>query len=237
MLVSELLFERRLQRTRIMYHGTSSSLLPSIMKFGLLPNAPVKSSYLDQPHLRSFGGVYLTSDLDIAKDGANQAIKSHGGNPILITVQYVQGSGGLDEDLVFKKFIDIGIKYINIKSKITPLQTFLANVIPEASTVFSKYAFRRYSTNTLIRNFFKELYDYLINIIQFNIKNKQFPLNFNTDEIMENEILRQIINNIIESSKEFPTTDLVRITRPVKFRGKTRISQIVNMRTGEVLYS
>ena len=43
MLVSELLVERRLQRTRIMYHSTSSVFLPSIMKHGLIPDPPQKA--------------------------------------------------------------------------------------------------------------------------------------------------------------------------------------------------
>ena len=103
------LFETRMQRTQLMYHGTSSNLVPSILKFGLVANPP-KRTYsrdtdVEQQGYDSYGGVYLSKNIDLAKDAAYTAVKAHGGDAVMITVQYVLTSGTIDEDEITALFL------------------------------------------------------------------------------------------------------------------------------------
>lgn len=94
------LTERRQQRTEIMYHGTSSNLVPSILKFGLLARPPKKTYDVDTfgAQTASMGGVYVADNKDFANMIAQEAVETHGGEPALVTLQYVKGSGDIDED-------------------------------------------------------------------------------------------------------------------------------------------
>ena len=123
MKIHEIITERSSQQKVVtMYHGTSSVFLPSIQKFGLDPNPkpirkpgdphpsqirklgldpiPAQKSFgiEDGEEWASYGGIYLTTAKNMAQAAARSAVRNHGGDPILITVQYVLGSGGLDED-------------------------------------------------------------------------------------------------------------------------------------------
>jgi hypothetical protein len=92
--------ERKQQRTQIMYHGTSSKLVPSILKNGLLARPPKKTYDVDTygAEVASMGGVYVADEQDLAEAIAEEAVGTHGGEPALVTIQYVKGSGDTDED-------------------------------------------------------------------------------------------------------------------------------------------
>lgn len=92
--------ERQQQRTEIMYHGTSSKLVPSILKNGLLANPPKKTYDVDTfgASTASMGGVYVADNKEFANAIAQEAVETHGGEPALVTIQYVKGSADLDED-------------------------------------------------------------------------------------------------------------------------------------------
>jgi len=96
----EIILERKQQRTEIMYHGTSSKLVPSILKNGLLARPPKKTYDVDTygAETASMGGVYVADDPGFALEIAREAVGIHGGDPALVTVQYVKGSGDADED-------------------------------------------------------------------------------------------------------------------------------------------
>lgn len=92
--------ERKQQRTEIMYHGTSSKLVPSILKNGLLARPPKKTYDVDTygAEVASMGGVYVADEPGFAWTIAEEAVGTHGGEPALVTIQYVKGSGDTDED-------------------------------------------------------------------------------------------------------------------------------------------
>lgn len=100
MQIKEIILERRQQRTEIMYHGTSSNLVPSILKHGLLARPPKKTYDLDTygASTASMGGVYVTPIREYAETIAQEAVGTHGGEPAMVTIQYVLGSGDTDED-------------------------------------------------------------------------------------------------------------------------------------------
>ena len=224
MLVSELLVERRLQRTRIMYHGTSSVFLPSIMKYGLIPDSPHKSFGTNA--WASYGGVYLTSKPAYARKATKFTVETHGGDPILITVQLVVGSGGLDEDLVTKRFAQIGFEFLftdyrnNIKEN---LSTFLKKTLPKAIRHFSRHAKPTEYTKQYIQEYFELFYSHVTEI--------------NYPNLIGMPELREQVTKIIESVKDQSTMPEVRVLRPIKFKGKTRIIQIYNLKTRKILYT
>lgn len=96
----EIVTERKQQRTEIMYHGTSTKLVPSILKNGLLARPPKKTYDVDTygAEVASMGGVYVADEQEFAETIAEEAVGTHGGEPALVTIQYVKGSGDTDED-------------------------------------------------------------------------------------------------------------------------------------------
>lgn len=102
------------QYTTILYHGTSTAFLRSIFKQGLIPDPPKRS--LGDPAivgtgLDSYRGVYFTKDTDIAVNGAQVARSAHGGNRMIVAIQYAQGSGSVDEDSIFNTLFQPVIYY------------------------------------------------------------------------------------------------------------------------------
>jgi len=96
------LIERRHQKTNLMYHGTSSIYLKSILKHGLLANPPRRTydgNYGNQGY-DTYGGIYLTPRKNMAEEAAEYTTDAVGGEPMVIMVQYVQGSGNIDEDII-----------------------------------------------------------------------------------------------------------------------------------------
>lgn len=207
-----------------MYHGTSSAFLSSILKHGLLPNVKHKSFGGDDEAYHSLGGVYITTDKDYASEAAFTAIGTYPGIPILITVQYVIGSGGLDEDLFFERCLYVmkqnAYEYINIASDSTIFK--LAN----KCLYILKDNVKPTNKTKHLMNLFCRTY-----IESFN--NKEYTHH----DMILNPKLRKIIVWIIESTKDTLDTNEVRITRPIKFKGKTRILKINELKLNRrILY-
>lgn len=258
MLGSELLIERRLQRTKIMYHGTSSVFLSSIMKHGLIPNAPHKSFGAHDIKLYSYGGVYLTSNENRAEEAAFDAIKYHNGEPIIIKIQYVTGSGGLDEDLInltFKSKIPYFLRDTDNLSS----SSFMSTLLPYFINSYSRYLNKpTYKTIELIHEYLKIAYQLLVNdknwlqkiellkyyhedydkITDTARKNYRQILTDMGDYLITNTRLKQIVKAIMNSVKDNTRSDeMVQVPRSIKFKGKTRIIQIYNLKTRKILYT
>jgi len=275
MLISEIINEDR-QKVVNMYHGTSSVFLSSIRKFGLDPNpkpirkpgdphplqirklglgpTPTQKSWgnNDKTWASYDGGVYLSSERQIAEVAAIDAVGNYGGEPIVITVQYFLGSAGLDEDHAN----DILIKsFFNSKN----VNEFIEIVTNEFNSEFKiNYP----------KNNYKDLVD-LYNLIELRYKewvkddpdpqglfpransNYWTPSNLayamhtdadNADVIMAYQPYRSIVKKIIDKAKVFnvkgsksdyfnlPKEINIRVTRPIKFKGKTRIIKIEKSR-------
>lgn len=196
------------QKTVKLYHGTTSQFLSNIKKHGLLPNTGQQSFGSGSGvAYASYGGVYLTSMAGTAKDAAKEAADKFGGEPIVVTVQYVLGSGGLDEDFIFDTWWDL-IDYVSDPTE-------AAN---EALERLEELTNLRENTDLLVREFFD-----IVN----EIKNSKDEYDYD-DDIRADPNVREIVKKIIESVKnrDIENTANVRLTRPVGWRGKTRIISI-----------
>ena len=122
---SNVLAERSQQRTQVMYHGTSTKLVPSILKNGLLANPPKKTYDVDTygAATASMGGVYVADNKDFASTIAREAVETHGGEPALVTLQYVKGSADIDEDDLVAAISDAASKVMRNLSQKDPNKT------------------------------------------------------------------------------------------------------------------
>jgi len=95
-IVEEILSARR----KLMYHGTSSKLLRSILKKGL-GFGKQRVWDVEKGKLESFGGVYLTSNFMIAHSATMNAKQKFGGYPLMILsdINLDQGTS-IDEDSI-----------------------------------------------------------------------------------------------------------------------------------------
>ena len=191
------------QQVRIMYHGTSSVYLPSIKKFGLLPNTSNKGFGNDDYAYETYGGVYLTADRGTAVEAAHDVASLTRGEPVVITVQYVLGSGGLDEDEIT---IDIINMYDNSNNL---LYKFLHQI--QASDIGQKLPQQDH-----------KIFTYLYKVIRALKKHYGAKAE---EDILANRQFRQLIKKIIEKTKKYHVGSYgnVRVTRPIGFKGKTRI--------------
>jgi hypothetical protein len=129
---NEIVVERQQQRTEIMYHGTSSKLVPSILKNGLLARPPRKTYDVDTfgASTASMGGVYVADEKEFAIMIAKEAIETHGGEPALVTIQYVKGSGDIDEDDVVAAVSDAAKTVMKRLSQKAPAQYNIPDFLP-----------------------------------------------------------------------------------------------------------
>lgn len=106
------LLERRGKgrHSMILYHGTSSSFLKSILKQGLVTTPKNKvwnpDGSFSGPSLESYFGTYLTNEVYVAKSAAKDASKKFGGNPLFVIVQIEFKSTVIDEDNVLGAYFD-----------------------------------------------------------------------------------------------------------------------------------
>lgn len=203
----EILFEGRpgRQKTAIMYHGTSSVYLQSIKVHGLLPDRPGTGYGSDEPGKESYGGVYLTAHRETAESAAVEVAERTGGEPIIITVQYVIGSGGADEDQIIYNMFDIIDDIGTSKTFVKRAPAILGGNLPPGD------------------------YKYLISFYNRvkRIANGESWMEVE-EEILTDEKIRKIVTYLLNKTR-VNTVDKytnVRVTRPITFRGKTRITNI-----------
>lgn len=251
------LFETRMQRTQLMYHGTSSNLVPSILKFGLVTEPP-KRTYsrdtdVDQQGYDSYGGVYITSDIDTAKDGAYTAVKAHGGDAVLITMQYVITSGTIDEDEITALFLSALIENFGaytletIGKKITDNRNGEQRDIVKFILDYKKRSMHNFNLSSDI-SFTQD------NIAQFDIivdraldvllqSSKNAP-NVEGEYYIDYYLLPELrydprydaaVNRLLKTLRS-RNSKTVRVTRNIGFKGKTRILSIQNLETKQILY-
>lgn len=207
MRINELLIESRpgRQQVHVMYHGTSSTYLPSIKKYGLLPNTPNKGFGNELYGYESYGGVYLSADRGTAVEAADEVAGRTDGDPIVITVQYVLGSGGSDEDEIT---MDIIYTYMDNKK---PEKFFQAMQLSDIGKKLPRQTHQ------------------IFNDLHAVIRKLKRKYGAEADEdILAHPAFRQLVKTIIEKIKMYNigAYSNVRITRPIGFRGKTRITSI-----------
>lgn len=90
----------------VMFHGTSSVFLRSILKQGFIPD-PREKTWSDDPNAgwhrasrASLPGTYFTENVMTAISSSTNTIKKVGGNPIYVVALIQQRSGLVDEDQI-----------------------------------------------------------------------------------------------------------------------------------------
>lgn len=233
MKITELLQERKIHYTSRMYHGTSSKYLRSILKNGLLPfTGQAGYGSVDFP---SLGGVYLTSRQVVAKHAALESSELTGSEPIIVVVQYVDRSGTADEDDIFNDLIRIGVTdyAANLgEIRMNPL-------LYKATQSISDVASFTNTVNRYLSVFYQELFKLLDDITLEEITKTitAHRTGVLVEQLMGNVTLRAIMTNILNSTRAKASQNKeVRVTRPIKFKGGTRILEIYHLRTGQVYY-
>lgn len=80
------------------YHGTSTKLAGPILSEGFVPDPRRRVWDQEAKQLASYSGTYLTRDLKIAADAADQAMAKFGGSRCIFEVQVETRTGLMDED-------------------------------------------------------------------------------------------------------------------------------------------
>ena len=280
----EIVNERQQQRTEIMYHGTSTNLVRSILKNGLLATPPKKTYDVDTygASTASMGGVYVAHNKEFASSIADEAVGSHGGEKALVTLQYAKGSSDLDEDEIVSSISDAAqqvMSKISLKAPARPQDPPISwatddPLEPEEKDQYSdlSYPNQGWATDWMIKNADKSadmIMNQTIKILRNNaqprkaagplIKQMALKLLQNAStykdardrwnavsfdayhtfrETMEDllaKLMPQVSPDTADSRKESGSAAR-RINRDVKFKGKTRITKIENINTGEIYY-
>lgn len=96
--------EAKFRQPAVMFHGTTTEFLPTILKHGIVPQ-PVRKTWQDDPDViqtsysrASLQGSYWTANLMTAQSSATNARKKFGGAALLVIAQIAQQSAYADED-------------------------------------------------------------------------------------------------------------------------------------------
>lgn len=251
------LFETRMQRTQLMYHGTSSSLVPSILKFGLVADPP-KRTYsrdtdIEQQGYDSYGGVYLSKDIDLAKDAAHTAAKAHGGDPVLITVQYVLTSGTIDEDEITALFLSALMHEFDtydMRSVADQINRYRPTIERDLLNLIVNYKTRsmmnyhptgeiKFTPDTVaqFKIIISTALDALVSAAEdnSNTDSSYYIEYYLLPKLRYNTVYDHAIMQLFKSLRSRNSTT-VRVARNIGFKGKTRILSIQNLKTKKILY-
>ena len=219
----KIITERRQQRTGLYYHGTSSVFLRSILKHGLLKNPPKRvysQDGIEEVGQRTFpNAVYLTSDIEIARDASTWATDVFGGSPMVVVVQYVYNSGEMDEDQFVFKIGDFLKKSKNKK------QFF---------DLFMKQLKGMSFNQNIVTGLVEKLSDIIYDFIQEKKIKKTDYVDI-LDVIRLHPPFEETVSELLRRVNPKESTT-VRVPRDIGFSGKTRIIQIFNPETDKIYY-
>ena len=221
---TESLQERSYQHSRIMYHGTTSEFLRSILKTGLQPQPGQKSwTGPEGANLESLDGVYFAPDIRISARAARAAAEKHGGKPMMIAAQVVTDSGTPDEDLIFHSAMRnafLSLKDGRPQDAWTQTQADLKWAIKPTQ-----------QTQVKMGEFIKQAQD----IIQRDgLLTQANPVDIE-GYLLKQQELKDLMPGVLATMRMNTDPRLdpsnhqvgnARILRPVAFRGKTRIIKI-----------
>lgn len=100
------LVEAKFRKPHIMYHGTSTKFLRSILKNGIQPHPTQKTWADDEQQVQqsfsraSLEGSYWSGNLMTATSSASKTRRKFGGNDLLVIAQISEQSAYADEDLL-----------------------------------------------------------------------------------------------------------------------------------------
>lgn len=258
------LIERRQQRTQVMYHGTSSKLVPSILKHGLLARSPRKTYDVDTygAATASMGGVYITTDRGFAETIAEEAVGAHGGEPALVTLQYVLGSGDTDEDELTQAISDaVNSVMASLKSRAPEqdLESYSALSYPQegwavdymiknkpaVSSAIAKRTVQElgnlYKVRQTVGQIVQKIVTQLLSLAGAvtDARERWDMIRFRVQEAIR-ENMEPLLNNLMKQVSVDGAAGhdegARRIDRDIKFKGKTRILKIESP-IGKVVYT
>lgn len=121
-LCEDLISEAQFRQPRLMYHGTSSVFLHSILKQGMVPD-PAKKRWGDDPDetesmfsRASLSGSYWTSNYMTASSSATSTMRKFGGDEIIIMAHIAEQSAYADEDNIntdIKQAVSDTVRFAN----------------------------------------------------------------------------------------------------------------------------
>lgn len=250
---SRALTERRQQRTSIMYHGTSTAFLRSILKQGLLANPPTRVYTGDENDpgpigYKTFGGIYLADNQGLSSNGAIAAVDKFGGQQMEIEVQYVHGSGNMDEDKItvglvsnirasmdefYQRQEDGAEEYQDFDSftdyERADRRMVVHEIMVDAISYFEK-------TGNLNKTFEPAL-EKAIHFILDHVDEEHIESSTHMTTLRDYDEFVKLVEIMMSSIDDNPMKiKSVQITRDIGFRGKTRIIKITNVDTSEVYY-
>jgi hypothetical protein len=238
--------ERRIQNTEIVYHGTSDRFLRGILKQGLMANPPERtySPGYDPGH-ETFGGVYVANGRWAAKNAANAAVDRFGGDGIILVIQYVQGSGNLDEDIFTRALaqsIEHSMNAFYDDQKMYPdelgqYETFddyaLANrervvsgMVEADMEHFSRYGRLGKPVMTTLRT----AYNYILDNVEEDYHNIGGMMRILRSREEFVRLIEILMRNVFPTKDRDANDIAFQITRDIGFRGKTKIVRIEDMR-------
>lgn len=254
MRLEELLYEKKKKEIRIMYHGTSSDFLRSILKQGLLATPPTPTYSRDSDlgdeirHDTLSGGVYFTKNWSDARENAYYAVTAHGGEPIIIKAQLVVGSEEIDEDDVtyillndLNKILPKNITVVDLLKQLSD-PAFKQSTVKKFIELYSKSkSFREISDYA--KNILNKMFEYLIKTMQNIIENKPdrfFTKHYSKDDtigvsysfmtdlldfVRHDPEFENLLRQLVKQLK-IKSTNTVRIPRTIGFSGKNKILAI-----------
>lgn len=249
-MIIKALLERRRQQMDLLYHGTSSVHLRSILKNGLMANPP-ETTYggsgdttFDFPvGYETFGGVYLTNSLVKAKNAAHSSVSRFGGEPIVVAVNYVIRSGEADEDMITDVMVkDIRFMLENFwetdqeeydsftEYEQNNREEVLENLMSSAMEHFNNIGFPSPRFESLLREAYTYILDYVDEEHLDGLIMAQLRHDFKFTDLIESMMRELRINH--HGYHDFS----IRVVRDIGFRGKTRIHSIFHADTSEFYY-
>jgi hypothetical protein len=199
-----------------MYHGTSSIFLKKILKVGLLASPPTR--IYDDGDLKTIGGTYITRNVETAIDYGQEATEKHGGQVILVTVQYVQDSGYVDEDYIMQQ----------ISTALSVSQKFNERELTRAQRIYKNITNPKlFKISDGNKPLIKEYSNMIAETGKVNV------YTIHRDENIAN--MRQKVLRLIKPQDIEKISELF-IDRDITFKGKTRIVEIANIDTNEIIY-
>jgi hypothetical protein len=104
--INEIIIEAKFRPPILMYHGTTTTFLPSILKSGMIANAKKRvwqddpDTNIHTPSRASLSGSYWTSNFPLANSSAQNAIRKFSGDTLIILAKIQPQQAKADEDRI-----------------------------------------------------------------------------------------------------------------------------------------
>ena len=259
MKIFEIAESLRQRRTRVMYHGTSSVFLKSILKHGLITK-PTKRMYSGTPtfdfgvnsYLASFDGVYVGPKFTAVKS-AKQTAKKFGGEPIIIELQWVIGTNHADEDdfteillnaislvmmyYTYQQLLDLGIGHEEFEYLYDAFESNVIRKLDKSTHITNLDHPRLEHVQTELRNYFDLMITHLFEQAYEFRETKQYsrledgvgPNYSDLDKLRFNPEYIKFVERFARLVRDHDNSSTFKIPFDIKFSGKNKILKIIRI--------